>query len=268
VKTLVVPLDESTVAERAVPVAAALASVTDAEVLLLVVDSAHVTPTTDVAYLEEQLQRLPAAVRGRRLLELTDEDVGDAIIESAVAEPDPVIIMGTHAHHGAAALLLGSIADRVLRRSPVPVVLVGPHCETDRVGLGAVVVVAVDGSEQDQRLVDVGCDWALAVRASLVTVHVRVPVGVEAGAILPAGAVAADLAAQRARRAGVDATAITVDAPAVVRGVLDAAVEVGASCVIVGTRRPGALERALLGSTADGLARHARWPIVVVGAQP
>jgi nucleotide-binding universal stress UspA family protein len=264
-KTLVVPVDETELSERALPVAAALARATGAEVLLVMVDSVHIEPGEDLAYLDEELKRLPPKIARRRLLDLVDQDVDEAIVEVAAGEPDAVIVMATHARVGAAALLLGSVADGVMRRTALPVVLVGPRCATAEAGFGGAVAVAVDGSSRDEQVLDVACNWAATTGSRLLVVHSRVPVAVEGGPVLVAGDELAERLAARARASRVDAAARTVDAASAAGGVLDVAAEVDASVVVVGTRRPGRLGRALLGSTADTIARHASCPVVVVG---
>lgn len=264
-KTLVVPVDETAMSERAVPVAVGLAGATGAEVVLVLVDSARSAPGADLAYLDAALEDLPPGIAGRRLLALVDRDVDDAIVEVAAGEPEAVIVMATHARIGAAALLLGSVTDGVLRRASVPVVVVGPRCATSADDVGGAIVAAVDGSSLDGAVLEAACAWATASRARLVVLHRRTLVPLE-GRSAPLGEdEVADRLAARARAAGADASARTVAAPSAAAGILDVATEVGAAAVVVGTRRRGRLGRALLGSTVDAVARRATCPVVVVG---
>lgn len=50
--------------------------------------------------------------------------VSDAIVEAAQKWPADLIVMGTHGHRGLHHVLLGSEAEGVLRRAPVPLLLV------------------------------------------------------------------------------------------------------------------------------------------------
>jgi len=50
--------------------------------------------------------------------------VCDLVIEEATAWSADLIVIGTHGRRGAARWLLGSDAERILRMSPVPVLLV------------------------------------------------------------------------------------------------------------------------------------------------
>jgi len=58
------------------------------------------------------------------LLGTTIDDVGELIVNQAKEWPADVIVMGTHGRRGLARLVLGSIAEYVLRHTPVPVLLV------------------------------------------------------------------------------------------------------------------------------------------------
>lgn len=52
--------------------------------------------------------------------------VAEAIVEEARSWPCELIVMGTHGRQGLSHLLMGSTAEGVLRRTPVPVLLVRP----------------------------------------------------------------------------------------------------------------------------------------------
>ena len=50
----------------------------------------------------------------------------DVILAEIERMKPSLVVMGTHGRRGVARWLLGSVAERVLRRSPVPVMTVGP----------------------------------------------------------------------------------------------------------------------------------------------
>ena len=54
------------------------------------------------------------------------EDVPQAILDKAVALGVDVIVVGTHGRTGLGHAIMGSVAEKVVRLSPVPVVVVGP----------------------------------------------------------------------------------------------------------------------------------------------
>jgi nucleotide-binding universal stress UspA family protein len=55
------------------------------------------------------------------MIEARIGDVAENILETAREEKVDLIVMGTHGRHGLAHLLLGSVAERVLRDAPCPV---------------------------------------------------------------------------------------------------------------------------------------------------
>jgi nucleotide-binding universal stress UspA family protein len=150
---IVVPLDGSEVAERALPVANALARLLDAPVRLVIVavDPSHVTEA------EHFLRR--AALQIDRPADL-DVVVGfpaaRILLEYLHPDRGAVVVMSTHARTAVGDLLLGSVADEMVRRSPVPVVLVGPQVQLPSAGATYRDLVACfDGHDESERLVPV-----------------------------------------------------------------------------------------------------------------
>lgn len=54
-------------------------------------------------------------------------DIVDEIVERADKNGAKIIIMGTHGKRGLEKILLGSVAERVLKRAPCPVLVVNPY---------------------------------------------------------------------------------------------------------------------------------------------
>lgn len=55
-------------------------------------------------------------------------DPGEAIVEAAVAEGVDLVVVGSHGRKGVDRFVMGSVSERVVRTSPVPVVVArGPH---------------------------------------------------------------------------------------------------------------------------------------------
>src|SRR5262245_59069946 len=79
----------------------------------------------DLAALKEQLFKVKCpdpAVRVAHRLE--DGDPARAIVQVAREVPCDLIILGTHGRRGLARLLMGSVAEQVVRKAPCPVVTV------------------------------------------------------------------------------------------------------------------------------------------------
>jgi nucleotide-binding universal stress UspA family protein len=132
--TVVVATDGSESAERAVTVALGLAGRFDATVhALYVVDAGEVAGSPP-----EAREDLETALRtaGTEALAFVDDHAG--AVTTAVREGDPatevidyagsvgadLVATGTRGRHGEHAFLLGSVAETVVRRAPMPVLTV------------------------------------------------------------------------------------------------------------------------------------------------
>jgi nucleotide-binding universal stress UspA family protein len=133
--------DFSPTGERAQRTAVALAGRLDAELHLV-----HVQVTIDDPHLatehREEIQRLLAAADHEKLTALESTPAGrdnrtrchvvpglhaaEAIIGTCAELACDLIVMGTHGRRGLSHLLLGSVAERVVRTAPVPVLTVRP----------------------------------------------------------------------------------------------------------------------------------------------
>ncbi len=67
-------------------------------------------------------ERIPAAVRYETLV--ISGDPAARVLETVRGLAADLIVMGTHGHRGLTRLVLGSVAERVVRESPVPVLSV------------------------------------------------------------------------------------------------------------------------------------------------
>ena len=152
---LIVPLDGSDVAEMALPHAALLASALGLPVKLLQVTPAEadyysylaagpgMVPTSlpsspSVPEMVEQADRESLGYLADVSASLTSEGVGlvetqvtqgapaDAIVDTATSEAGSIVVMTTHGRTGVGRMLLGSVADRVIRQSGCPVLLIRP----------------------------------------------------------------------------------------------------------------------------------------------
>jgi nucleotide-binding universal stress UspA family protein len=133
--TILVPLDGSSLAEAALPKAVELAEVSGARMLLLRAAQAvtlfGVDPTESqvkvVAEAEAYLAEVQKRVAGRsRVTVETSVWYGPAayaIIEGARIRSVDQIVMTTHGRSGLGRLLLGSVAESVLRGTTTPILL-------------------------------------------------------------------------------------------------------------------------------------------------
>lgn len=144
VRRLLVPLDGSALAARALPVAGELAQRLDIPIdLVTVLDpAAMVSPTAAYAATasSEIYDELIAGMQGeaKRMLEqvasalraqgiATAWEIHDGAIAPAVmlaARPGDLIVLSSHGRSGLTRWLLGSVAEKLVRLAPVPVLLV------------------------------------------------------------------------------------------------------------------------------------------------
>jgi nucleotide-binding universal stress UspA family protein len=157
--SVLVPLDGSLNAERALPVAQSVAARCNAPMRLIsfVPSFSLVDERTQV--LEETAARcaVSASVDVRHGRGWAVEDLAAAIDE----EPGALVCMSSHGR-GRTGALLGSVAEGVLRGVQGPCLLVGPKCVRDRIDAGDRLAIAVDDSPAADEVVGLGGSWAVS----------------------------------------------------------------------------------------------------------
>ena len=139
-KTMLVPLDGSELAEVVLPYAKELAGRLDLELLLLHVCEPHSSESQFMcqAYIERaaeivkmqsrEVQTKTGATPGGKAVEARGEVVtghpAEEIIRYASENNTDLILVATHGRSGVKRWVLGSVADKVLRASEVPIWLV------------------------------------------------------------------------------------------------------------------------------------------------
>jgi len=138
--TVIVPLDGSATAERALPHARALAG-PEGRVLLLTCEF-HGEPIAPRRYLDDRVGEITGPTEARVTFE---REPATAIVAVARAHPDALVCMTAHGRSAVAAAVLGSTAEAVARTIDGPLVLVGPHADHDRARLlAANLAIGVD----------------------------------------------------------------------------------------------------------------------------
>ncbi len=147
-KRIVVPLDFSACAARAMEIAIGLAERERASLTLVHVSplppnlppDAQVTPpgATEPVRIDEyttraarqRLESIAAPVRARGLdvrtfaLAATSGDVAEEVLRAARDVDADAIVVGTHGRTGLSHLLLGSVAEKLIRLATVPVITI------------------------------------------------------------------------------------------------------------------------------------------------
>jgi nucleotide-binding universal stress UspA family protein len=144
-KQILCPTDLSEASVRSLTYAAAFARWYDARLTVL-----HVVPTfapmtvgpgvlngplqmvmpmSRLAVLDELRRTTDTAGLGSAPVNLSahEGDPAREIVDQALAMDADLVVMGTHGRSGFERLLIGSVAEKVLRKAPCPVLLVPPH---------------------------------------------------------------------------------------------------------------------------------------------
>ncbi len=202
----------------------------------------------------------------------SDEPTHEVIVDYAGKHDVDCVVMGTHGRTGAVRFALGSVTERTLRVSPVPVITV----PTDGVLDPAFerILVPTDGSEGARAAAEHAIELAVATGAALHVVHVVDvgAVGFEGGspgvleALEESGRNAIDEVVDRATGADLEAVEATVLSGTTARAILDYAEERDVDCIVMGTHGRTGVGRLLLGSVAERVVRLADIPVIGVKA--
>ncbi|MFU8795761.1 MAG: universal stress protein [Dehalococcoidia bacterium] len=163
---ILVPLDGSELAERALPYAGAIAKRLGSEVVLLTVSGPGDCVERPLrAYLEKRADELlsPRAKASSLVLE---GDAAEEILNLAETNYVDLIVISTHGCSGSSRWPVGSIAGKVLLRSHTPTLLVkpgAPETALDEIELRR-ILVALDGSHFAESIIP--CVEGLAVGMS------------------------------------------------------------------------------------------------------
>ncbi|QCC57631.1 universal stress protein [Natrinema thermotolerans] len=294
--SILVPTDGSDHAARVAGHALGLARWFDATVHVVsvvdvsaaggVFDAGGVSP----AFVERLEDEAAAAVE--RIETMTDTDrVRSAVLKGSpaatileyVGEHDiDLIAMGTHGRTGVNRYLTGSVTERVVRQSDVPVMTARVTERSEWAGGYDEILLPTDGSEPAAAAVDHAL--AIATRADA-TVHVVSVVDVSTVAGRPSIMAPNDILAQfesdaetavetvatAVRDAGLDVeTHVQKDIPS--QGLLEYVDDHDIDLVAMGTHGRTGFDRVLLGSTTERFVRRAPVPVLAVrpaaGSEP
>jgi nucleotide-binding universal stress UspA family protein len=197
----------------------------------------------------------------------------EAIVESAMSLECDLVVMGTHGRRGLTHALLGSVAERVIRAAPMPVLTV----RLDAVEPESIrrILVPYDFSDHSRQALAVATTWATSLGADLTLLHAVEPVvypdfyavdvmpGELTKRLLERSRTALSEIAAEHPVEGTEPTVQVVAARAA-DAVLAAATPDACDLVVMGTRGLSGLEHLLLGSVAESVARRCPVPVLAV----
>lgn len=283
-RTILAPTDFGPASERALETAAALATCFGARLVVL-----HVVEENARAYpfpmprevLDAAKAHLTDTVASlhRRMLDassvLRDGVAWEEICAYAAETPADLVVLGSQGRRGLPRMVLGSVAERVVRMATVPVLTVHP---SDHVAILAGgmdrfrhVLAPTDFSEASRRGVDTATELAARLDAALTVVHVQpqpsfphhVPPDVLAAADAQAHGLLEELLGRVRARCPKAEGVLKRGTPW--ECVLDVAKDRGADLVVLSTHGRRGLPRVFMGSVAEKIVRLAHVPVVTVG---
>ncbi len=281
--TVLLPTDGSEAAETAAEAAVALARRFDATLHVVhVLDVGDLPPGIEDSGADEFTSRGESATRA--VAEMATDaglDVTTALLDDgkpvhrailAYADREAVdcIVMGTVGRTGLDRVVLGSVTERTLRESAVPVFTV--HEDTVARMEFDTLLVPTDGSDCAEGAADHAIALATETGASLHVVHAVDPGvawgGVDSAMILDALEEHGERAIRRVVERAADADVPTVEAAVVSgppsRAIVDYADEQNVDCVVMGTHGRTGLGRHLIGSVTERVVRRSRVPVLAL----
>lgn len=294
IKTILITLDGSKIAEEAIPVAAGVAAHTAAEIVLAtaIVQGDGWTDGPLAREREQEEQRAALAYLKVLRQQLRKQGVNARTIRVEWGRPHVVIgaiadgegadliAMTTHGRSGFARWVMGSVADKVLRTSRKPVLLVHSQDESEpavREFHIKRILVPLDGSALGESVLPYVQDLAKSLNASLLLLNVVVPTPELSATFLPYSKSILEELQVAARKyiqgAGkrVVASGASVETTVVVghaaEAILDAAKRTSADLIALSTHGRSGPARWIMGSVAAAVIRHADRPCLVIPAR-
>lgn len=182
---ILIPLDGSELAERALEPALALAEKANSQVIFLSVPVPNhfVRQHNGIGVLyplqalekahQETNEYLDALKKGKARkgyslnVIIHDGDPASVIVDTAVAEKADLIVMSTHGRSGFSRWMIGSVTTKVLRQAPCPVLVIRSSKLISR------ILIPLDGSGLAEQALEPGFEIASGLEAEVLLLTVQ-----------------------------------------------------------------------------------------------
>ena len=278
-RTILVPVDGSSLSEYAIPFAIEIARRAKGRVRLLrampeslVVSNIPVSIQATARKLAQtEVDRLLRAYSTSEVSLTADVRIGFPVVEiSKAATKADLIVMTTHGRGGIQRWIMGSVADKLIRLASKPVLAIHPPEKRSRAIAEAAalrmfrdVLVPLDGSSTAaQALREIRPFADDGTRLHLVSVVAKdATPGVSDLASNELRDAASSLLS---RNANVVQSVEKNDSPA--EGIVDYAQKKGCGLIAMTTRGAGGVKRWIMGGITDKVVRHGPTPVLVIRA--
>ncbi|MEZ0333544.1 MAG: universal stress protein [Gemmatimonadales bacterium] len=298
VRSVLLPLDGSPLAEQALPWATAIARKSRARLRLALVHQTPSPPPLDESTarlytrIELALRKSQRDYLRRVARRIKEEDEIQVVTATLSGPPAPtlldyarevgvdLVVMTTHGRGGLQRAWLGSVADQLLRSLAVPLLLIRPSDGTPRAAPEPTleeILVPLDGSRRAEAALPAATGLAMLFRAGLTLVQSVEPVAMTDLPMAYPPALDEEITAVRRREAqdylddvaeavaelGVTARATTVLSGGALEGIRAATRGPKVGMIALATHGRGGLRRLVLGSVADKLVRTGELPVLL-----
>lgn len=278
-RTILVPVDGSTLSEHAIPFAIEIARRAKGRVRLLraLPESLIVTDipvsvqasTRKLAHAE--VDRLVKAYNSAEVPVDAEVRIGFPLEEiNRAATKADLVVMTTHGRGGVQRWVMGSVADKVIRLAATPVLVIHPPqkrtramAEASALRMFRDAMVSLDGSPlsaQALRELRQFAEGGTRIHLLRVVSHDASPASVDLAANQLKDA-ASDLVAR-----GVNVVQAVAKSDSPAEAIVEYALQKGCGVIVMTTRGAGGIERWMLGGITDKVVRHGPTPVLVIRA--
>jgi nucleotide-binding universal stress UspA family protein len=222
----------------------------------------------DLLELKTRLRRSPAFEQDVDYrVSMLEGSAADCLLEWAREKRVDLIVVGTHGRGGFGKIILGSVAEKVFRHSPVPVLTIGPHIRRPaEISVVHHLLAPCDLTPKSHPAVQFACALAREHNSQLTVLHV---IGqANEGMKVDPERVKHEIREELARIVGKHAAGVDVryriEHGKITSTILDAATEIDADLIVLGVRRSSGLLDRFMWPIAYELVREAACPVLTI----
>ena len=273
-RSVVVPLDGSILAEAALPLAVEIArragallhlvQVRSPVPLALVGNGDGLLEEPDDAYVVSAAERLGRQTAGCLTAALGEGSPMEGLAEYAQSAEVDLVVMATHGHGALDRAWIGSLSERLLESFPIPLLIVRPpRAHPELVGALRNISLLLDGSARAEAILDPATQLGALFGARYVLLRV---VAAPSEAELDRARDYLEEVAQVLRGRGMRTATLVLPGRDVAAAAANFVWAAGADLIALATRGRSGLDRELRGSVAQELLRLGPAPLLSIRA--